>query len=603
MILQALHALHARIKDEPEYEVAPPGYSLQKVAFKVVLRIDGTLFDIEDARILQKPRPLRVLGNTKPPGSGLNPCLLWDTTGYLLGYKPEDKDPDRSREAFEELRRRHLEVEHLLNSQSFSAVCRFLESWSPERAIEFPVLVETKTGFGVFQIVGEARFVHQDPIIDSWWRSQPGRWTAEWWHDQLQGGKEPPPEGECLLTGEWGRLARLHSKIKGAASGDSSLVSFDKDSHRSYGKEQSFNAPVSESAAQAYTSALNAILDGPMKTKHRMRLGDTTVAFWTEKPSLVEDIFAQFAEHGEEPTPDAAQDAGLLRKLDIFLRALREGVNWSGNVGEDPAETRFFMLGLSPNQGRLTVRFFLRGSVRELLDNLRRHHREMSVERKWGEGTKRPDLEFPPTWMFLDQTCPRDKNGKPVRDQIPPILPAPLLRAVITGARYPDGLYSAVIRRIRADRDVNYLRASIIRGMLIRNHQEEVTMSLDPDRADPAYRLGRLFAVLERLQERAFYEQTGRNLEKGIRDSYFSAACATPASVFPRLERLSTHHRRQLSGGQKHFFDQLVADIKDPLDGTPSVLPLKEQGIFLLGYYHQWKALRSKKSDSDAKEE
>lgn len=586
MILQALYALHARIKDEPAYEVAPPGYSLQKITFKVVLRPDGTLFDIEDARIQQKPRLVRVLGSNKSPGSGLNPCFLWDNTGYMLGFKPEDKDPERSGLAFEEFRRKHLDLESLINLPAYSAVCRFLQAWNPGRAAEYPVLQATKTGFGVFQIVGQPGFVHETQSIDAWWRAHLGE------------GGEAGPDGQCLLTGEWGPLARLHPMTKGVmgANAQASLVGFNDPAFWSYGKEQSFNAPVSEEAAMAYGAALNALLDGPMRAKHRMRLGDATVAFWTEKPSLAEDVFAQFAEHGEETTPGAAQDEGLLHKLEIFLRALREGVERYGEVGDRPDETRFFMLGLSPNQGRLAVRFFLRGSVRELIDNLRRHYREMSIERKWGEGTKRPDPEFPPTWMLLAQSAREAK-------EVPPILAAPLLRAVVSGARYPDGLYSAVLRRVRADRDVNYLRASVIRGMLIRNHREEVTMSLDPDRADPAYRLGRLFAVLERLQERAFYEQTGRNLEKGIRDSYFSAACATPAAVFPRLERLSTHHRRQLGGGQKHFFDQLVADIKEPLDGTPSVLPLKEQGIFLLGYYHQWKALRSKKSDSDAKEE
>lgn len=120
-------------------------------------------------------------------------------------------------------------------------------------------------------------------------------------------------------------------------------------------------------------------------------------------------------------------------------------------------------------------------------------------------------------------------------------------------------------------------------------------MSLDEKRPDPPYRLGRLFAVLERIQGLAHWQQTGRNLEKGIRDNYFSAACSTPAAVFPRIERLSTHHRRHLTGGQKYYFDQLIADIKDGQFNTPSILPLKEQGIFLLGYYHQWKKLREKK--------
>lgn len=586
MILQALYALYNRLKDEESYEVAPPGYSLQKITFKVVLRPDGSLFGIQDARVQQRPRPVRVLGAAKSPGSGLNPCFLWDNTGYMLGFKPGDVDPERSKRAFEEFRKDHLERESSVNAPAFSAVCRFLENWSPERAPEFPVLLAIKSGFGVFQLVGEACFLHEDTAIDSWWRARLAQ-------NEVHG-----PEGQCLLTGTWGPLARLHPMTKGVAGANAqaSLVGFNDQAYCSYGKQQTFNAPVSEDAALAYGAALNALLDGPMRSKHRMRLGDTTVAFWTEKPSLAEDIFAQFAEHGAEPTPEAVQDEGLLHKLEIFLTALREGVEKYGEVDEHPEQMRFYMLGLSPNQGRLAVRFFLQGNVHELLDNLRGHYRDMRIEPKWDADTERPDPEFPSTWMLLSQAAREAK-------EMPPILAGPLLRSVITGARYPDGLYSAVLRRIRADRDVNYFRASIIKGWLVRNHKQEVTMSLDLERTDPAYRLGRLFAVLERLQERAFYEQTGRNLEKGIRDSFFSAACATPASVFPRLERLSTHHRRQLSGYQKHYFDQLIADIKDSQTDTPSVLSLKGQGVFLLGYYHQWKPLHAKKQAESDKEE
>lgn len=197
--------------------------------------------------------------------------------------------------------------------------------------------------------------------------------------------------------------------------------------------------------------------------------------------------------------------------------------------------------------------------------------------------------------MLLRQTA-RDS------DDIPPVLSGRLLRAILTGVQYPDGLYDAVIRRIYADREINYVRACIIKGWLVRNRKKEVSMSLDPENRHPAYCLGRLFSVIERLQEVAFFQQTGRNMEHGIRDSYFSAACSTPASVFPRLEKLSSHHRRQLNPGSKHFFDQMIADIKWDQGPTPAILSLADQGIFLLGYYHQWKALRQSKHEKEKEE-
>jgi CRISPR-associated protein Csd1 len=349
---------------------------------------------------------------------------------------------------------------------------------------------------------------------------------------------------------------------------------------------------VSEQAAAEYGAALNSILDGPKRERHRVLLGDSTLAFWTDRPSLVEDVFAQFADRGSDVAPrkGETQDATVLRQMTVFLDALRQGLEEKGDLAEETKRTRFHLLGLSPNQGRIAVRFFLQGTVEELVGNLRRHHHDIGIVRQFDDSTTRPDPEFPATWMLLRQ------SGRESKD-IPPNLSAPLLRAVVAGDHYPESLLGVVIRRIRADREINYLRACIIKGCLVRNHGEEIAMSLDIKLEDPAYRLGRLFAVLERVQQVASLRQTGKFLDHGIRDNYFTTACATPAAAFPRLERLSTHHRRQLSGGQKDHYDRLIADIKNGLAARPlpNVLTLPDQGMFTLGYYHQWVDLRSKK--------
>lgn len=580
MILQSLHALYKRLKDDPAYEIAPPGYSLQKITFRVVLKPDGTLFEIQDVRVGEKKsaRQIRVLGSAKPSGSGLNPCFLWDNTAYMLGFKPDDDNADRSRASFEAFRKRHLEAEATISAPAYSTVCRFLEQWTPEKAAEQEMLANVATGFGVFQLVGETAFVHQDAVVDAWWKTQ------------IESGDKRGPEGQCLLTGEWGKIARLQPMIKGVFGGkaQASLVGFNDPAYESYGKEQSFNAPVGAQAGFEYATALNALLDGPMKSRHRTKLGDMTIAFWTDKPSIIEDVFARFAEYGSQMiSSDIVQDESLRQKIEMFLDALRQGIEKYGDIERDADRAGFYILGLSPNAARLSVRLFLRASIRELLDNLRKHYRDMKLERQFDD-----EPEFPAAWMLLRQTA-RDSDG------IPPILAGPLMRAILTGARYPDGLYSAVIRRVHADRDVNYLRASVIKGYLVRNQRKEISMCLDEDGSDPAYRLGQLFAVLENIQEAAYHEQTGRYLEKGIRDTYFGAACSTPASVFPRLEKLSSHHRRQLHGALKHYFDQMIADIKWEQKKAPAVLSLTDQGEFILGYYHQWKKLRTKKKDQE----
>ena len=456
MILQSLYQLYDRLKDEPDYKVAPRGYSLQKITFKVVIIPEGNLFDIQDARAPSdkrlRPQQWLVPGGAKKSGSGLNPGFLWDNTGYMLGYKRDDPDPARTAEAFAAFRKRHLDLERKIDSKAFSAVCRFLDGWDPAAAPDHEILAEIQTGFGVFQVLGQMSYVHQDPNVQAWWE----RHGSE---------GEAPDMGQCLVTGEIAPIARLHEpKIKGVkgkgAKVEALLVSFNDAAYNSYGRDQSYNAPVSRSAAFRYATALNALLlDGPMRGRHRLQVGDTTVVFWTERPTPTEDIFAQFATRGSSVLEsDEVQDEALRQKIEAFLKALREGREAYSDIEDDPDRTSFFLLGLSPNAARISVRFFHHATLSGLLGNLRRHYDDIRIAPQPTSEKRRADPEFPPLWLLLDQTCPL-KNGKADRDKIPPILAGPLLRAVVMGARYPSGLYSAVIRRVHADHEVNYARA------------------------------------------------------------------------------------------------------------------------------------------------
>lgn len=584
MILQSLYELYDRLSYDPDYDIAPPGYSLQKIAFRVVLKPDGTLHDIEDARLqIEKkkvPRQIQVPGTTKPSGSGFNPCFLWDNTGYMLGYKPQDNDPRRTQRSFQSFRKKHLSLLSEIDCPAYQAVCQFLRTWNHERASGYPVLGEAAVGFGVFQIVGQLGYVHEDPVVAGWWLKQ---------QQQAVAGTQ----GQCLITGQIAPIARLQPKIKRVGTqGESLLVSFNDSSYESYGKEQSFNAPVSEHAAFRYATALNALLDGPKRDKHRFSLADATVVFWTEEPTLTEDIFAQFAVQGSLVSQNQqVQDDELRHKLELFLRSLRKGKEAYAEIEKNPDQTPFFILGLTGQaKGRIGVRFFYRDTLSHLLDNLRRHYIDMNIERQYGQDAKRPDPEFPALWQLLDETCPR-LNGKAERDKIPPILSGPLLRAVITGTQYPAGLFSAVIRRIHADKTINYVRASIMKGYLTRNQRKEVGMGLDLNRKDPSYRLGRLFAVLEKTQGDALGK-----LNATIRDRFYSSASATPGVVFPRLLRTYQHHLARMEKG-KVGREMLVREILDPLTSFPSHLNLTEQGLFAIGYYHQMRDLWASKQD------
>ncbi len=578
MIFQSLYQLYERLAGDPDYEIAAPGKSYQKVTFVVVLNRDGRLFDIQDARqpVAGKPLPRRtlVLGDTKPSGSGLNPCFLWDNAGYMLGW-----DPGRAKRAlstFAAFRKRHLEAEQEIDLPEFSAVCRFLESWKPSRAAEFPILEQVQTGFGVFQIRGETNFVHEHPKISRWWERR--------FADRATG-----PPGQCLVTGGVGPIARTHPKLKGVAGAQPSgatIAGFNDSSYWSYGFEQSYNSPVSEEAARRYTAALNSMLDGPKREKHRLVVGGTTVVFWTEKPTLMEDIFAPFTAEGSAAVAtDAVQDETLRAKIESFLRALRSGLEAYSEIEETPERTRYFILGLAaPTPARVSVRFFHEGTLAELLRNLRRHLSDMAIERRFGADSRRPDPEFPPLWFLLNEAVPRGGD-------IPAVLPPRLLESIVTGTQYPEAMYAAVMRRITADRSVNYARACLIKGCLVRNRGKEVSMSLDTGRLDPAYRLGRLFAALEKTQQDAL----GGSVGATIRDRFYASASSTPATVFPRLLRTYQHHLAKLEGGWKVNREKLVQEILDPLADMPAHLGLSDQGLFALGYYHQMNAFYKKK--------
>lgn len=570
MILQSLHQLYDRLAGSAGYAVAPPGYSLQKISFAVVIHPDGRLHAIEDRREQignkYRPRQLLVPGQAKPSGSGINPCFLWDNPFYLFGFTEDSDKSARAHTACEAFRDRHLALETEIDDPAFSAVCKFLRHWSPEKSREQPEIAELAGGFGVFQLLGATEYVHERPRIRDWWGQQ-------------QSSTAGSTTGICLVTGARLPIAHIHEpKLKGVPGAQSSgalLVSFNCDAFASYGKSQSHNAPVSEEAAFRYATALNAILSGPRSDKHRFQVGDTTVVFWTERPTVAEDWLAQVLTGDLE-----AQDDTALNQMKVLLQALRNGGGELRSLGDDP-DTPVHMLGLAPNAGRLAVRFWHTGSLGDLFDKLKAHHDALRIVRQHDSGSKKPDPEFPPIWMLLRQTARESK-------EIPPLLAGNLMRAILDGTPYPDALANAVLRRIRADRTINYLRAALLKAWLIRksHRQGEIPVSLDPHRLEPAYRLGRLFAVLEKTQEDA---QPGINAT--IRERFYSAASANPSVAFPRLLRTYQHHLAKLKPGAKVNREKLVQEIVDGLDGMPAHLNLDDQARFAIGYYHQRKAL------------
>ncbi len=598
-MLGALCDLYDRLEREGQIDLPRFGYSTQKISFKLVLRPDGALFDVQDLREQdgkrRGPRQLVLPGGAKPPGAVTEESvkskvqLLRGASSFVLGIIQAAKRPPHfklvSNGEFEAFREFHLGAEEDICDPQFSAVCRFLESWEPDSGLDRVDWVEVLEGQGVFQILGEECFVHERPKVEAWWddRAQAG---AEW------------TTGQCLVTGSFGRIAELHEpklkSIEGANSSGATLVSFNLGAFKSYGKTQSFNSPVSPSAAFRYATALNVLLDGALRTTHRIRLGADTVVFWTDRPSRTEDVFAQFCSTGyETPQSIAAEDEATRQKLELFLRALREGRSAYTDIDDEPDRTSFFLLALAGNAGRAVVRWFHRETVTETLDRLRQHVADCEIVGPRGY----PAFSaVPPLWVLLDQTCPR-RNGKPDRDKIPPLLAAPLLRAVLTGGRYPMALYQSVLRRLPVE-GVDHPRACILKAFLTRNFGKEISVSLNRDRLDPPYRLGRLFAALEKTQTDAL----GRGLNRTLRDAFYGGASTAPATVFPRLLRTFQHHLSKLEGGWRVNRERLVEEVVEPLEGFPAHLSLIDQGSFALGYYHQMQDFYAGKRAHEAAE-
>ena len=607
MILQALHDLHDRLEADPNYDVAPEGYSLQQISFVIVLEPDGTLVDIQDHRLGEgnqhRAQMHRVPGTSKPSGAGINPCLFWDNTGYLLGYKVPDKDEvkakkdaERAIKSFEASREHHLAHEKSINHPVFSAICRFFESWSPENSANHSKLADIATGFGVFQIRGANHFVHEEPAIEAWWQ------------ESLQAGETSSEEDTfCLITGQRAPIAELHEpKIKGvkdAQGAGALIVSFNKNAYESYGKSSGENAPVSKTAANKYCKTLNALL---ATRRHRLGIGDATTVFWTDAPTYTntESVINQFlGGGGGNPETDAdddtpAQQKQLLTSLHATLRALRSG----GEV--DPAfleekDRTFYILGLTGQAGgRIGVRFWHRSTVEELLRSLAKHHDDLAIQREWEPGPKikNPDPEFPQIWQILRQTARESKD-------IPPNLGGALMRSILTMSPYPQMLAGCILSRIRADRTINYLRVASLKAWLVRNHQQSVPMTYNPDKPESAYRLGALFALLEKTQQDALGD-----VNAGIRDRYYSSASATPASVFPRLLRTYQHHLSKAGSRNKGYQIHREREVQtilaepEPMEAFPSHLNMKEQGLFAIGYYHKRKDIWTKKADPSSAE-
>jgi len=586
MILQSLYEYYGRKRD------SLPGDGIERkvLPFLFVLKPDGTFIHVEDTR---EGDGKRKRGNTFLVPQGVKKSvnvaanLLWGNVEYVLG-QPDPKKLEEQRKKGKEKRYRkrlvdmrtkfRTEIEQLpsatQSTPEIAATLAFLANGNFTHVLADPLWPQVSaTGANVsFKLAGEEGPVCSASVVLA---------TV---------GRSSEDEGEpriCLITGSPDIVERLHPPIKGvwgAKTAGANIVSFNLPAFNSLARKQGSNAPIGKRAAFAYTTALNHLL----ASKQRIQIGDASTVFWASADSRMESLLSQFFD--EPPKDDPDQGTNAVKEL---LEAPLTGAPAIYDNG-----TRFYVLGLAPNAARISVRFWHVATVGELASHIRRHFKDLEIVRP--QYVERPFLSLK---ALLVAISPLDDL-----DKLPPNLAGDSMQAILNGSTYPQTLLTAALRRVHADQakkdkktgkhkeHVTYARAALIKAWLNRqaritnpNQETEITMALDESNTNIGYRLGRLFAVLEKTQEDA-----SPRLNTTIRDSYFSSASSTPAMVFPSLMRRGQNHMTKLRKEKSGLYvnrDKLIQAIHSSgVDGTigyPPVLSLPDQGRFVIGYYQQ----------------
>ncbi|GMU45299.1 MAG: hypothetical protein AMXMBFR26_00810 [Porticoccaceae bacterium] len=590
MILQALNRYYERAEYLPR-----EGWVRRGVDYMIVLDKQGQCVGLDpigeqkNGKTVPSEILVTAIGKQamKHTNSGKDANLLWDNASFVFGTG--NKGRIKLASFLDTLTAWFAGVSDL-GVEAIRTFCLNLQS-NPESVSALTERFHVKEDFEkrdpvlVFRLVGDVEYVHMRPAVR---HAYEGTMTAL--------GSDSALQGNCLVTGEIGvRLVPNESVIKGVWGGQQAgcnIVSFNARAFESYGKRNrnGENAPISLRASFAYTTALNHLL--AKGSRQRIQVGDASTVFWAEEEHEFETALADLFGESPKDDPDRGTDA---------LRALYRAVE-TGRFAVGSDDTRFYVLGLAPNAARIAVRFWDTAPAIELARRIRQHFDDIAVARS------PRDPEHLSLFRLLTATAVQGKA-----DNIPPNLGGEVMRAILEGLPYPATLLNAAVQRCRAEQQVSHPRAAAIKGWLNREArrrqlpQEEFSPMLDTDHPSAAYRLGRLFAVLEKIQEEA-----SPGLNATIRDRYYGAASSSSATVFPILLKLKNHHLGKLDErGRKVLYrafqdnkpDDYIGLILDGVSEIPSSLTLPDQGRFALGYYHQRQAFFTRRAAESTESE
>ncbi len=580
MILQALVKYYEQL--ELLEKVPARGWSMANVSFALSLDADGDLINViplmvEEERSGKKtlvPHSMYVPEQIKK-SSGIASNFLCENASYLLGIDKKGK-PERAIQCFEACRELHEKILADSEDEAAQAVIHYFRNWNPGAAMDHEQLQEyleeiiTKANL-VFMYKGE--LIHTREEIRELWRR---------YQTKQEEGEIMP----CPVAGERLPAARLHPVVKGirgAQSSGASLVSYNAPAYESYGKTQSYNASVSKRAAFAYTSALNYMIN---ESPYRKQLGDTTIVYWAEGgEECYQDIMSAVC--FEEGSEDLTEE-----DLDSIIEHLLNGETIDRNGIPLKPDKHFYIMGIDPNAARLSIRFFVQDNFGSILNNIEQHYKRLEIVKpeylKW----KRI-----PMWKLLRETV----NPKSKDKVATPIMSGAVLRAVLTNTAYPAALINNIMIRIRAEKDISPEKAAIIKAYWLMHGKDEnkevLNVSVNEASKSVPYTLGRLFAVLETVQEKA-----NPGINTTIKDRYYISASSTPAVIFPLLNRLAISHLKKIGRdkpGLRIYYEQMITELMGKIEMSDQPIPkrlgLEEQGIFNIGYYHQTQERYKKK--------
>jgi CRISPR-associated protein Csd1 len=544
-----LSALVKRYEEMPD--AAPQGWQTRDASYALDIDDDGRLLDIILLGDHSKKRGRRsfslpTIGKGRQGSKAYETAyFLCDDGNYMLGLDSIKYDSAR---------KLHTALLEHIDTPVAKAIFAYFSAPPPE------ILPEKNE---CYEAVAKYVFMYHDECIDYF---NCGDEIRNVWNSTIV---YDGPRSRCLVTGNHDEIISLHNPVslQGVTMGSKPLISMNNQkSFRSYGKKPGDPpAEVGQYAAFAYATALDAMLKD---RKHSQKIGIDTLVFWAEKGGEEEE--GLFADMMSPPKID--EDKNL---TDTIYKIVR-----GEYVADYKPERIFYLLCLSPNAGRISVRFFHVGSFGDLIKNICSHYNRLEII-----NDNRTPFPILPIWLILSET-----TMKKTAADAAPLLGGQLLRCVLTGMQYPSTLYNAIFTRIRAGEEINMIKAAVVKAVLINNYKESevTTVALNEQSVCKPYVLGRLFSVLERLQEAA-------NNSSTIRSRYFSSACANPGSVFPTLLNLSMHHSAKLGGA---YFEILKSDLLSRLDDIepfPAVFNMDDQGRFILGYYHQRQDFFTKK--------